>query len=180
MNAGEDEFRSLYNRYYDAVHAYFRRRTGPASAPDLTAEVFTVAWRRIADVPGGAEALLWLYGVAANVASHQRRSLARTARLETRLKAVPTSPSNEPEPQVVRWAEFDRVLAAADRLRSTDREILQLAAWEELPHDQIAQLLGCSVAAVDQRLHRARKRLTKEFSKITHAAQPHSEKGDRR
>ncbi len=180
MSAGEDEFASLYNRHYDAVHAYFRRRTGLASAPDLTAEVFTVAWRRIADVPSGTEALLWLYGVAANVAAHQRRSLARTARLETRLQAVPTSPSIEPEPQVVRWAEFDRVLAAADRLRPADQEILRLAAWEELPHDQIAHLLSCSVAAVDQRLHRARKRLAKEFSKITRPAQAHSEKGGRR
>jgi RNA polymerase sigma-70 factor (ECF subfamily) len=180
MRAGEDDFRRLYDRHYDAVHAYFRRRTGPASAPDLTAEVFTIAWRRLTDVPGGAEALLWLYGVAGNVAAHQRRSLARTSRLETRLQSVPTSPPNEPDAQVVRRAEFDRVIAAADRLRPADQEILRLAAWEELPHDQIAQLLGCSVAAVDQRLHRARKRLAKGFSKITRPVPPHSEKGDRR
>ena len=56
------------DRHYDAIHSYFVRRTDPASTQDLTAEVFLVAWRRIDDVPRGEETLLWLYGVAANVA----------------------------------------------------------------------------------------------------------------
>ena len=180
MSGGEAEFRILYNRHYDAIHSYFLRRTGAASAQDLTAEVFLVAWRRIGDVPRGEETLLWLYGVAANVAAHQRRSIARSARLDTRLRSVSTNGSVELEPQVVRRAEYDRVLAAAERLRPADQEILRLAAWEELPHDQISRLLGCSVAAVDQRLHRARKRLAKEYRKVHAPGNPQTEEGGRR
>ena len=180
MGGGEAEFRSLYSRHYDAIHSYFLRRTGAASAPDLTAEVFLVAWRRIGEVPRGEETLLWLYGVAANVAAHQRRSVARSARLETKLRSVSTNGFDELEPQVVRRAEFDRVLAAAERLRPADQEILRLAAWEELPHDQISRLLGCSVAAVDQRLHRARKRLAKEYRKVHAPGRPQTEEGGRR
>lgn len=180
VGGGEAEFRGLYNRHYDAIHSYFLRRTGPVNAQDLTAEVFVVAWRRIDDVPRGEEALLWLYGVAANVAAHQRRTVARKARLETRLRSVPANGTDEPEPQVVRRAEYDRVLAATARLRPTDQEILRLAAWEELPHDQISRLLGCSVAAVDQRLHRARKRLAKEYRKVRAPGHPQTEEGGRR
>lgn len=161
---GREDFRRLYNRHYDAVLAYFLRRAGQANAQDLTAEVFLVAWRRLDAVPRGEETILWLYGVAANVAAHQRRSIARSARLETRLRAVPPpNGHDEPELQVVRRSEYEQVLAAAERLRPADQEILRLAAWEELPHDQISRLLGVSVSAVDQRLHRARKRLAKEY-----------------
>ena len=180
MRSGEADFRSLYDRHYDAIHSYFLRRSGTSSAQDLTAEVFLVAWRRIADVPHGEDTLLWLYGVAANVAAHQRRSMARGARLETRLRSVRANGSDEPEPLVVRRAEYDRVLAATARLRPADQEVLRLAAWEELPHDQISRLLGCSVAAVDQRLHRAKKRLAKEFHKTHLPGSPRTEEGPRR
>ncbi len=176
---GEAVFRSLYDRHYDAIHSYFLRRSGVATAQDLTAEVFLVAWRRIDDVPRGEETLLWLYGVAANVAAHQRRSIARGARLDTRLRSVPLNRADEPEPLVVRRAEYDSVLAATARLRPADQEILRLAAWEELPHDQISRLLGCSVAAVDQRLHRAKKRLVKEYGRVHAPGRPQTEEGGR-
>ena len=180
VRSGETEFRMLYDRHYDAIHSYFVRRSGTSSAQDLTAEVFLVAWRRIEDVPRGEETLLWLYGVAANVAAHQRRSIARGARLETRLRSVPTNGIDEPEPQVVRRAEYDQVLAATARLRPADQEILRLAAWEELPHDQISRLLGCSVSAVDQRIHRAKKRLAREFARVHTPGHPQTEEGGRR
>jgi RNA polymerase sigma-70 factor (ECF subfamily) len=179
VSGGETEFRSIYDRHYDAIHSYFLRRTAAVHAQDLTAEVFLVAWKRIGDVPGGEETLLWLYGVAANVAAHQRRSIARSARLETRLQSVSTNGTDEPEPQVVRNAEYDRVLGAAARLRPADQEILRLAAWDELPHDQISRLLGCSVAAVDQRLHRARKRLAKEYRRVPTPVRRQTEEGGR-
>ena len=177
VRSGEAEFRVLYDRHYDAIHSYFLRRTGTSSAQDLTAEVFLVAWRRIDDVPRGEDTLLWLYGVAANVAAHQRRGSARGARLQTRLRSVPPDGLDEPEPQVVRRAEYDQVLTATARLRPADQEILRLAAWEELPHDQISRLLGCSVAAVDQRIHRAKKRLAKEFARVHTQGRPQAEEG---
>ena len=51
------------------------------------------------------------------------------------------------------------------RLNEADREILLLAAWEELSTTEIAAVLGCSVNAAALRLHRARKRLTKVYEK---------------
>jgi DNA-directed RNA polymerase specialized sigma24 family protein len=56
------------------------------------------------------------------------------------------------------------VLEAIDRLRSADREVLKLVLWEGLNHAEAASVLGCSVSAVAQRLHRARERLRSELS----------------
>jgi RNA polymerase sigma-70 factor (ECF subfamily) len=178
MGNSRVDFRRLYDEHYDAILGYFLRRADQTTAQDLTAEVFLVAWRRIDDVPRGEEALLWLYGVARNTQAHQRRRVARTTRLEHRLRSVPDpEPGEEPELQVVQRAEYEQVLAAAARLKTTDQEILRLAAWEELPHDQISRLLGISVAAVDQRLHRAKKRLTKEYRKHSAPNLPRTQEG---
>mgnify|MGYP001812072926 CR=1 FL=1 len=69
----------------------------------------------------------------------------------------------DPETVVVQRAELDRVLKAAASLSRSDREVLSLAAWEGLSHREISEILGCSIAAVDQRLHRAKQRLTKQY-----------------
>ena len=62
---GRSRFEALYATEGRRVLAYALRRTAqPADAADVLAEVFLVAWRRLDDVPAGAEARLWLYGVA--------------------------------------------------------------------------------------------------------------------
>ena len=68
------------------------------------------------------------------------------------------------------------VLEAATHLNPGDREILNLAAWEGLAHRQIAEVLGCSIAAVDQRLHRAKQRLAKQYHALSKGA-PHQAMG---
>jgi DNA-directed RNA polymerase specialized sigma24 family protein len=54
----------------------------------------------------------------------------------------------------------DSALAAAlGRLRTADRELLMLTAWEGLDASQVASVLGCTPQAVHTRLYRARTRL---------------------
>ena len=55
------------------------------------------------------------------------------------------------------------MLEALRKLRPADQEVLRLAVWEELPHREIAELLGCTAHAVDQRVHRAAKRLGRQL-----------------
>jgi RNA polymerase sigma-70 factor (ECF subfamily) len=70
-------------------------------------------------------------------------------------------PSDSPEEQVVRRAADEEVLAAVRRLKPMDREVLMLSAWEDLVPREISDVLGISVAASEQRLHRAKRRLAK-------------------
>ncbi len=67
---------------------YCRRRLASDLVDDAVAETFLTAWRRLADVPVGEQALVWLYGVAYRMIGHQWRSTARRRRLETRLRSV--------------------------------------------------------------------------------------------
>jgi len=154
-------FESLYDAHRLHVLAYCARRVSAADASDACAETFLVAWRRIDDVPGPPKALPYLYGVAAKVLANQRRSAHRRARLHEQLDALGAVPPPDPCSVLVQTDQDRRVLAAVRRLKPRDREIVMLHAWEQLPHEVIAQMLGMTKAAVDQRIHRSYERLAR-------------------
>lgn len=164
--ATDARFAELYSNHSRRIFAYCRRRASTERAEDAVADVFLTAWRRIDDVPEGQEALLWLYGVAYRVLSHQRRSHSRHQKLEEKLEASGMTISDSVDFIVVLRDEAKRALQAVDRLRPKDAEMLRLAIWEELSHADIARVLGITTSAVAQRLHRAKKSLTREFQRL--------------
>jgi len=165
--AEESSFRAVYEAYRPEIVAYFLRRCHPDDAQDLAEEVFTVAWRRRLDVPADREALMWLYGVAHNTLSHYRRSTGRRIRLEHRLATVPGADPPGPETEALRRVECEQVLEVVNHLKVKDQEVLRLALWEGLTHREIAQVTGASVPAVKQRFHRAKRRLAREYERLT-------------
>lgn len=162
----EQRYRRLFERHHREVYAYCRRRTDAATAADAAAETFTVAWRRLADVPDGEAALGWLYGVARRVLANEFRSGRRRRRLAQRLVGNDPVPDPTPEVMVVRRERDAEVTAAMAHLRAEDRELLQLALWEHVSHAELATMLGCSTQAVTQRIYRATRRVAKEFQRL--------------
>lgn len=158
-----ERFRLVYDATYRHVLAYALRRTVcAATADDVVAETFLIAWRRWPVVPPGEEALPWLYGVARRVLANQRRGEDRQLRLLHRVGAETSAPVDV-EWEVVTREVGRRALAALRRLSDEDQEILRLVAWERLSHRQIATVLGCSENAVAVRVHRARTRLRRHM-----------------
>jgi len=173
----EQRFQEIYTAHQRQVFGYFLRRTDGTSARDGAAETFLVAWRRIDDVPDGERTLPWLYGVSRRVLGNQRRSRKRFTALGQKLNH--TEPATDPSPEVVvlRRAEDEEMLAAVDRLRPEDQEILRLAVWEELPHAQIGEVVGTSQHAITQRLHRITKQLARELQRPTRRVAPRPSEG---
>jgi RNA polymerase sigma-70 factor, ECF subfamily len=146
-------FEELFRRYYPAVRGYALRRAAPDAAQDVVAETFLVAWRRLDDLPD--DALPWLFGVARRVLANQRRSSGRGEAIQNRLAGTGAD-APDLEASVT---ESDVVRAALARLSERDREALMLVAWHGLSGKRAAHAAGCTRAAFDVRLHRARRRL---------------------
>jgi len=154
----ELRFQRLYQANFRPVQAYAVNRLGtPDDVPDVVAEVFTTAWRRLADVPPPPGDRLWLYGTARRVIARRYRSASRLRNLVGRLAAerYPTAQLPAPGQDPAR----DRVLAAVAELKPADREALLLVHWEQLSYAEAAQVLGCSANAVGIRVHKAKARL---------------------
>ena len=155
----EAQFHSLYQHQQSDLLAYFLRRLSREDAVEATADVFLTAWRRIDDAPKGEEVRLWLFGIAGNVLRNRQRTNRRIRRLVSRLAMVPVDPEPLPETLVLRRAQDREVLAALDRLRPSDREVIKLRLWEEASYEEIAAVLGCSRHAAEQRYSKSLRRL---------------------
>jgi len=161
-----EQFDALFDSNFGRVLAYALRRVSDRSeAEDVVAETFAVAWRRRDEVPE-LEAP-WLYGVAANVISNQRRADRRRLRLRGRIGGEPPRLGRDPAEAI---GERDAIARAFCRLSESQREVLRLVSWEGLSPDDAAVALGCSHGAFRVRLHRARAALAKHLEEGGHEA----------
>lgn len=175
----EARFEEMYRAFSGAIFAYAARRTSdPSDAADIVAETFTIAWRRIGDVPQGGEAKPWLFGVARNLLSKHHRGRRRRGRLTSRLNqeahrfvAAVTVPEEFREPYRTSIAE------AFAQLSDSDRELLKLVGWEDLDRTEIAAMLGCSRTTLRVRLHRARRRFERHLRNAGLERTPHANDG---
>jgi RNA polymerase sigma factor (sigma-70 family) len=159
----EMRFTRLYQEYYADVLAYCARRVNRTDAEDVANEVFTVLWRKLDGIEEEST-IAWLYGVAHRTITNRWRGNSRRNRLRERLDGLGVETSVPIDAVVVRRDEDRKVFDALARLKPGDQEVLRLSAWEELSAPQIAEVVGCSVSAAEQRLHRAKKRLAKVLS----------------
>jgi len=159
-------FENFYETHQRAVSAYCLRRVDAADAADATAQVFAVAWRKCNDIPDGERAVRWLYGVARRVVSHQWRGTRRARRLAEKAGALPTLTAPGPDVVAASRAEHRLVRQALKGLGEMDREVLLLSAWEGLTHAEIAEVVGCSHAAADKRVARAKTRLAGQYESL--------------
>ena len=144
-------FGVVFERHFDAVYGYARRRVGADVAEEIATEVFTRAFdRRKSFDLDREDARPWLLGIAANVLRRHWRTERRRLNAYARAAAVGTvDGAREPV----------EVVSALDSLSRDDRETLFLFAVADLSYEEIAEALGIPVGTVRSRLARARARM---------------------
>ena len=160
-----DLLTALWDRHADDVYAYARRRVGESAAPDVVADVFTVAIEHPDRLP--PDALPWLYGVARNVIANTRRADYRRNTTWASFAREGSRPADDPAVVV---SEREALLTALASLSDDDREALLLTTWEGLSATRASRAAGCSVGAFAVRLHRARRKLERALEPATPSA----------
>jgi RNA polymerase sigma-70 factor (ECF subfamily) len=145
-----------------------------ADAEEVVQDVFLMVFRKAATFEGRAALGTWLYRIAVNTALNKRRG--KRAQLEESLEDLLPTYRDDGHRQGDRsflladWSALpdetllsregrEVVRAAVDRLPTHYRSILLLRDVEELSSEEVAEILGESVASVKSRLHRARMAL---------------------
>jgi RNA polymerase sigma-70 factor (ECF subfamily) len=133
----------------------------PTRADDLVQDTLARAWEKRNLWRAGSDLRAWLFTIMHNVFVNQRA----LARREERNISIDADEDGGAVGQIpVRATQSDR-LELADtllhirRLPTEQREVLILAAVEELHYDEIAAALAIPVGTVMSRLSRARDKL---------------------
>nr|WP_237497612.1 sigma-70 family RNA polymerase sigma factor [Streptomyces sp. SID8377] len=138
---------------------------------DITSETFTVAWRRVRDVPDPA--LPWLLGVARNLVRELRRRDAHQYLLAAEeAQRISSGARTDTADVAAEVAGRHDALQALAGLPEADRELLTLIAWHGLSAKEAAQVLDCTTATLTVRLYRARRRLEKALEAAPAVPEP--------
>ncbi len=146
----------LYDDHHAPLYRFAWRLTrSAADAEDIVQECFLALLRpQCAFDPARSGIRTYLFGAVRN------QCLKRLRRRENSASApVDTPDARTPESEALRGEVSDAVSAAIAALPETQREILILAHYEQLPLAEIAEITALEIAAVKSRLQRARATL---------------------
>jgi len=152
----------------------------PADAEEVVQDVFLTVVRKGGSFEGQAALATWMYRVTMNAALNRRRGKRRE--LEVSLEEhLPTYTENghragDRSDLLVDWSSTpeERVLSgesrrvlenAIDSLPDHYRAVLVLRDVEELSNEEVASIVGDSLASVKSRLHRARMALREQLTR---------------
>lgn len=160
----EAAFEALYTAHKRRVYSLCLRMTSnPADAEDLAQEAFLQLFRKISTFRGESAFTTWLHRMVVNVVL-----------MRLRKKGLPVVSLDEPdtshdEPVQRDFGENDlRLMGSIDRIRLTHaieslppgyRTVFMLHDVEGYEHNEIAQIMDCSVGNSKSQLHKARLKL---------------------
>jgi RNA polymerase sigma-70 factor (ECF subfamily) len=162
-------FETLYHLYNRRVYALCLRMLGnPVDAEDLTQEAFLQLFRKIHTFRGESAFTSWLHRLTANVvlmSFRKKRPIATS--LDEMIRPDEDGAGVHLEiggPDLRLKGLFDRmnVETAIEQLPEGYKAMFILHDIHGYEHNEIAEILGCSVGNSKSQLHKARKKL-REF-----------------
>jgi RNA polymerase sigma-70 factor (ECF subfamily) len=182
-----DALDDLMQRHGPRLRSFlFRLLQREADAEDLAQETFVRVFQHRSRFDPRLRFHSWLYAIAANLVRDRFRWRTRHPerpamgpwsspthpdgeRWETDLEGVESAgrgrAEETPEEHLLRSERARAVQEAVALLPPELRVPLVLAEYEDLPHAEIAQVMGCSPKAVEVRLYRARRLLRQRLEK---------------
>lgn len=159
-------FERIYQLHNRRVYSLCLRMVGnTAEAEDLTQEAFLQLFRKIATFRGESAFSTWLHRLAVNVVLMRLRKKTGS---ETSLEEV-TEPDEETGgprrdfggPDLGLSGSIDRVnlQRAIDQLPAGYKSVFVLHDVQGYEHNEIAEIMGCSIGNSKSQLHKARMRL---------------------
>ena len=160
-----EAFQALYDKHKRRVYSLCLRMTAnTAEAEDLTQEAFLQLYRKIATFRGESAFSTWLHRLSVNVVlMHLRKKGLPVVSLEET-----TQGGEEDSPKKDFGAEDLALAGSIDRLqlqKAVDdlppgyRTIFVLHDVEGYEHNEIAEIVGCSIGNSKSQLHKARMKL---------------------
>jgi len=168
-----EAFEALYHLHKRRVYSLCLRMTANAAeAEDLTQEAFLQLFRKIGTFRGESAFSTWLHRMAVNVVLMRlRKKGLPVVPLDDTMETEEESPRKEPgAPDSRLEGSVDRLLLqrVVDGLPPGYRRIFVLHDVEGYEHNEIADMVGCSIGNSKSQLHKARMKL-RELLKTSRA-----------
>ncbi|MBV5314698.1 MAG: RNA polymerase sigma factor [Prolixibacteraceae bacterium] len=142
-------------------------------AEDLAQDVFMEIFRTAENFRGDAKLSTWLYRIATNRSLNHIRNNKRKRFFQSieetftggrnRPSEISENRADQPDQNITDQQRSDLLHRAIDRLPEKQRIAFTLNKYEELPYQQIAEIMEISLASVESLIHRAKKNLQEQL-----------------
>ena len=159
-----EAFEVLYNLHKRRVYSLCLRMTAnTAEAEDLSQEAFLQLFRKIGTFRGESAFSTWLHRMAVNVVLMRlRKKGLSVVPLDETMETDEDSPKKEPgaqDPSLAGAVDRLELQRAVEALPPGYRTIFVLHDIEGFEHNEIAEMVGCSIGNSKSQLHKARMKL---------------------
>jgi len=155
-----DAFELLVRRHQGAVYGLALRMLGSeADAQDAAQDSLVQAWRALARFRGDSAFATWMYRIVTN----RCLNILAKRRPTDALSDDHVNARDDPAEAALGRERMHAVAAAVLQLAPEQRAALVLREFQGLSYEEVAEVLGVSVAAVKGRIHRARLLLMEEL-----------------
>jgi RNA polymerase sigma-70 factor, ECF subfamily len=161
----ETAITQLVSTYQQSVFNVCYRMLGEATeAEDATQETLMKALTNLHSYDVARPFKPWLLRIASNECidriRRRKNPLSLDGMGEDGAWEWQQGNSPNPEAELVRRERHNEVRAVLDVLSPTDRAIVTLFYWENLPYTEIEAVTGLSISAIKSRLFRARRTMS--------------------
>ncbi len=179
IRRGKSElFKELVNKYKDMVFkicwGFVKNKQ---DAEELTQDVFFTVYKNIKNFRSESKLSTWIYRIAVNRSlNHIRKrkyvKIFSKADLEegNDINNFPAGENSSADFRVISKEKMRIILKALDKLPSNQKTAFTLFNLKDFTYEEIAEIMDCSIPAVESRIHRAKmnlqKRLVKYFKEI--------------
>jgi RNA polymerase sigma-70 factor (ECF subfamily) len=156
-----------------------------ADVEDLLQEVFVVVHRRLHTFDESSRMTTWLFGICLRVAAgYRRRAHFRRERATGEVPEQATAEEGSPESAAQAGEARARLRTVLDGMELEERALFVMFEIDEVPCEQIAEMLGVPVGTVYSRLHAARTAFQRALARFeareaTRGARLRGERGRR-
>ena len=165
-------FQELVERHQNMIIGTVAKMLGNASdAQDIAQQVFIRLWKSAPRYQRKAKFTTFLFTITRNLVFNEskKRSRRKTHSLEEReeehFSQIAADPSRTPDAETLQTELQAAVDAAINALPEKQRMAVILRRYENMPYEQIADVLETSVSAVKSHLFRARTELRESLGK---------------
>ncbi len=165
-------FNELMNETYRKVYNMAYRLSGSRpDAEDLTQEAYYRAYRSFGDYEGDRPFENWIFRIVTRLYLDLLRNRRRRVNTVSYDNSLPAEVGGDtihfevaddkpsPEQQLIENAYSEPLQQALESLTPDQRELIELADVQQVPYNEIAEMLGAPVGTIRSRLHRTHKAL---------------------
>ncbi|MFT5169005.1 MAG: RNA polymerase sigma-70 factor (ECF subfamily) [Saprospiraceae bacterium] len=160
-------FRSLYDKYFEAIFRFIYRRTADQDlSGDICSQVFLKAMQKLHGYQfRGVPFSAWLYRIAANeVAQYYREEKKnRVVSIETAQLSDLIDEIEHADNHHLRKA----MITAIDDLKKEDIQLIEMRFFEQRPFKEIAEIIGITESNAKVKTYRILEKLKKKIIQIT-------------